>query len=366
MTHSATSFKVDYYQFIGVDGHPVPGVKVPAVAQDFDRLKKLYELMVKTRIFDKKAIALQRTGKLGTYASCLGHEAAHVAIGAAMREEDCFAPMYREYGAQFYRGVEMRDVLMYWGGDERGNDFKKAKHDFAWCVPIATQCLHAAGAALAFKLKNQPRVAVSVVGDGGSSKGDFLEAINAASAYQLPLVLVIVNNQWAISVPRKSQNSAATLAQKGIAGGLSSIQVDGNDLVACLWAMDEAIEAARSGQGASVIEMITYRLSDHTTADDASRYRPDDEVDAAWEREPMIRLRQYLTHQGIWNESLEQALHETAQAEVQASVDDYLAQVDTQPQPASAMFDYMFDSLPHDLAEQRAQAARFEDEGGQH
>ncbi|MDR9452421.1 MAG: pyruvate dehydrogenase (acetyl-transferring) E1 component subunit alpha [Wenzhouxiangella sp.] len=366
MTHSPTTFKVDYHQFIGIDGHPVPGVKIPAVAKDFERLKALYQLMVKTRVFDKKAIALQRTGKLGTYASCLGHEAAHVAIGAAMRDEDCFAPMYREYGAQFYRGVEMRDVLMYWGGDERGNDFKKAKHDFAWCVPIATQCLHAAGAALAFKLKNEPRVAVSVVGDGGSSKGDFLEAINAASAYQLPLVLVIVNNQWAISVPRSSQNSAATLAQKGIAGGLSSIQVDGNDLVACLWAMDQAIESARSGQGASVIEMITYRLSDHTTADDASRYRPNEEVEAAWEREPMIRLRRYLTQAGAWDDAQEDALAEAANTEVQAAVDDYLAEVDQNPQPVAAMFDYMYAHLPHDLAEQRAQAERFPDEGGHH
>ena len=366
MTHCPNTFKVDYHQFIGIDGNPLSGVKIPAVAKDYERLKTLYQLMVKTRVFDKKAVALQRTGKLGTYASCLGHEAAHVAIGAAMREEDCFAPMYREYGAQFYRGVEMRDVLLYWGGDERGNDFKKARHDFAWCVPIATQCLHAAGAALAFKLQKEPRVAVSVVGDGGSSKGDFLEAINAASAYQLPLVLVIVNNQWAISVPRTSQNSAATLAQKGIAGGLSSIQVDGNDLVACLWAMDEAIEAARSGQGAAVIEMITYRLSDHTTADDASRYRPNEEVEAAWEREPMIRLRRYLTQAGVWDDAQEQALTETASDQVQAAVDDYLSEVENNPQPASAMFDDMYADLPHDLAEQRAQAAQFSDEGGQH
>lgn len=366
MTERQTTFKVDYFQFLGVDGNLVQGVKIPALAKDFDRLVDLYKLMTKTRVFDKKAVALQRTGKLGTYASCLGHEAAHVAIGAAMKPEDCFAPMYREYGAQFYRGVQMSDVLLYWGGDERGNDFKHAPHDFAWCVPIATQCLHAAGAALAFKLRKEDRVAVSVVGDGGSSKGDFLEAINAASAYELPLVLIIMNNQWAISVPRTSQNHASTLAQKGIAGGLTSIQVDGNDLIACLWAMEEAIEGARSGKGSVVIEMITYRLSDHTTADDASRYRPDEEVKAAWEREPMIRLRKYLTQQGAWDDAKEEAWLEEAGLEVQAAVDHYLDQVQNNPQPVTAMFDHMFDALPHDLVAQRAYAEQYPEDGGHH
>lgn len=366
MANSPTTFKVDYFQFLGVDGNLVQGIKIPAVAKDFERLTTLYKLMVKTRLFDKKAVALQRTGKLGTYASCLGHEAAHVAIGAAMKKQDCFAPMYREYGAQFYRGVEMRDVLLYWGGDERGNDFKHAPHDFSWCVPIATQCLHAAGAALAFKLRKEPRVAVSVVGDGGSSKGDFLEAINAASAYQLPLVLIIMNNQWAISVPRTSQNTAATLAQKGIAGGLTSIQVDGNDLIACLWAMEEAVESARAGKGAVVIEMMTYRLSDHTTADDASRYRPNDEVEAAWAREPMIRLRRYLTQAGVWDDAKEEAWTQQANQEVQQAVDDYLEQVSNDPQPVGAMFDYMFKELPHDLAAQRAYAEHYPEEGGHH
>lgn len=366
MTDRQTHFHVDYFQFLGIDGKPVPGVKIPAIAKDYERLTALYKLMVKTRLFDKKAVALQRTGKLGTYASCLGHEAAHVAIGAAMRPEDCFAPMYREYGAQFYRGVEMSDVLLYWGGDERGNDFKNAPHDFAWCVPIATQCLHAAGAAMAFKLRKEARVAVSVVGDGGSSKGDFLEAINAASAYELPLVLIIMNNQWAISVPRSSQNHAATLAQKGIAGGLTSIQVDGNDLIACLWAMEEAIGSARAGKGAVVIEMITYRLSDHTTADDASRYRPNEEVESAWEREPMTRLRTYLTEAGVWDDAQEEAWQAEASKAVQTAVDHYLDMVNNQPQGIGGMFDYMYQDLPHDLIEQKRYAEAYPEDGGHH
>jgi len=352
MPATIASYKIDYYQFLSPDGRLISD-DVPPIARDFDTLEGLYRLMVKTRVFDKKAIALQRTGKLGTYASCLGHEAVHLAIGSAMREEDCLAPMYREYGAQFSRGVKMSEVLLYWGGDERGSDFSGPAHDFPWCVPIATQCLHGAGAALAFKLRGEERVAVTVVGDGGSSKGDFLEAINAASAFDLPLVLVVVNNQWAISVPRSKQNHAKTLAQKGIAGGLAALQVDGNDLIASRWAMQEAVEKARSGGGATVLEMITYRLSDHTTADDATRYRSNDEVDEAWKREPIVRLRTYLAAQGAWDDEREEALLAEAAAEVDAAVEEYLAA--GKPGIAS-MFDYMYAELPHDLAAQKARA----------
>lgn len=354
MPATVASFKIDFFQFLSPDGRLISD-DVPPLAQDFDELIRMYKIMVSTRIFDKKAVALQRTGKLGTYASCLGHEAAHVAVGSAMREEDCFAPMYREYGAQFCRGVEMSDVLLYWGGDERGNDFAGPKHDFAWCVPIATQCLHAAGAALAYQLKGEARVAVSIVGDGGSSKGDFLESINVASAFNLPLVLVIVNNQWAISVPRSKQNTAKTLAQKGIAGGLASIQVDGNDIIASRWAMENAIEKAREGNGATVVELITYRLSDHTTADDATRYRDSEEVESAWKLEPVARLRNYLELQGAWDEQKEAALLEDAAKQVE----DAVAVYQSAGKPSiESMFDYMYGNMPADLIEQRDSAVR--------
>jgi pyruvate dehydrogenase E1 component alpha subunit len=352
MPATIASFKIDYYQFLSPDGRVISD-DVPPLATDWEKLKSLYSLMVTTRVFDKKAIALQRTGKMGTYASCLGHEAAHISMGSAMRPEDCYAPSYREYGAQFCRGVKMSEVLTYWGGDERGSDFSGPRHDFAWCVPIATQCMHAAGAALAFKLRGEKRVAVSSVGDGGSSKGDFLEAINAASAFNLPLVLAIINNQWAISVPRSKQNSAKTLAQKGIAGGLPSIQVDGNDIIACHWAMEQAIEQARDGGGPTIIEMITYRLTDHTTADDARRYRGEEEVKNAWQMEPIKRLRAYLKDQGVWNDKDELELLERAGKEVEAAVEEYLAVGDP---GIESMFDYMFENMPAELEAQRQRA----------
>src|SRR4029453_2038235 len=205
--------------------------------------------MVLVRPFDTKAINLQRTGKLGTYASCLGHEAAHVGIGAAMRPEDVFAPMYREYGAQLWRGVRMSEILLYWGGDERGNNFSGPAHDFPWCVPIATQCLHAAGSALAMSIRGERRCAVTVVGDGGTSEGAFYEAINFAGVARLPLVAVVVNNGWAISVPLELQTAAETLAQKGIAAGMTSLQVDGNDVIAVRHAVATPLERGREGGG---------------------------------------------------------------------------------------------------------------------
>ena len=355
----AASFEIDYLQYLGPDGKPVRK-DLPAFAKDLDALRELFKTMLFTRVFDTKAVNLQRTGKLGTYASCLGHEAAHIAIGTAMRPEDVFAPMYREYGAQFLRGVKPREVLMYWGGDERGNDFSGPRHDYSWCVPIATQCLHAAGAALAFKLRGEKRVAVTVVGDGGSSKTDFYAAINCAGAYTLPLVAVIVNNQWAISVPRSAQTGAKTLAQKGIAAGLFCIQVDGNDLIAMRQAMDEAMERARSGNGGTVIEAVTYRLSDHTTADDARRYRPDEEVKAAWEREPLIRLRTYLTAKKAWNEADEEAWKAECSTRVDEEVNAYLS---TKAQPVSAIFDFVYGDMPADLMQQRAAALALESGG---
>ena len=234
----------------------------------------MYRAMTRVRVFDAKAVNLQRTGQLGTYASCLGHEAAHVGVGAAMRPEDVLAPVYREFGTQLWRGVTMTEILLYWGGDERGNDFAGPRGDFAWCVPIATQTLHAAGAAMAFKLRKEPRCALAFIGDGGTSEGAFYEALNLAGARALPVVFVIVNNGWAISVPVAAANGGANPGAEGRGGGNSR---------ACRWtatmcspcASGRRRAATRRGAAAArtLIEALTYRLSDHTTADDASRYR---------------------------------------------------------------------------------------------
>jgi pyruvate dehydrogenase E1 component alpha subunit len=352
---TAANFTIEYLQYLDPLGKEV--AELPEFARDGAKVLELFKEMLKVRSFDAKAVALQRTGKLGTYASCLGHEATHIGIGAAMRPEDVFAPSYREYGAQFMRGVRQRDVLMYWGGDERGSDFAGPKHDYPWCVPIGTQCLHAAGAALAFKLRKEPRVGVACVGDGGSSKTDTYAAINSAGAYDLPFVLCIINNQWAISVPRSAQTGAKTLAQKGIAGGLHCLQVDGNDIIAVYEAVSRALEHARSGKGGTVLELVTYRLGDHTTADDARRYRGEEEVKAGWEREPFIRARNWLTAKGLWDEAQEAEWKIECDAHVDTEVNAYL---ETRTQPLEAMFDYLYAEAPHDIAAQRAEALAWE------
>lgn len=347
----AASFEIEYLQYIGPDGKTV--AELPEAFRDPKALLPLFKQMLFVRTFDNKSIKLQRTGKLGTYAASLGHEATHVGIGASMKPEDVFAPSYREYGAQFMRGVKPREVLLYWGGDERGNDFEGPRNDYPWCVPISTQCLMAAGAALSFKLRKQDRIAVACCGDGGSSKTDFYAALNSAGAFKSPLVLCVINNGWAISVPRHAQTGAETLAQKGIAGGLYCLQVDGNDLVAVLEAMRRATERARNGDGGSVIEFMTYRLHDHTTADDATRYRDDAEVKAGWEREPMTRLRTYLTDAGLWSEDEEKAWIEECGKRVDVEINAYL---ETPVQPVEAMFDHLYADMPADLLEQREQA----------
>jgi 2-oxoisovalerate dehydrogenase E1 component alpha subunit len=351
---TVAEFEIQYHQFLDAEGRPTG--PLPDFAKNPDEILKMYRLMTLVRTFDTKAINLQRTGKLGTYASCLGHEATHVGVGAAMRPEDVLCPVYREYGSQLWRGVKMSDILLYWGGDERGNQFETPAHDFAWCVPIASQTLHAAGAAMAFKVRGEKRCAVAYIGDGGTSEGAFYEAVNLAGARTLPVVFVIVNNKWAISVPIESQTATRTLAQKAIAGGIPGVQVDGNDLIAVRHIMDEALERARRGDGPTVVEAVTYRLSDHTTADDATRYRRDEEVKAAWRTEPLLRLRAYLVQAGLWDNVREEELKATCAKDVDAAVEEYLQ---VPKQSTDSMFDFLFARLPKTTLAQREQARRY-------
>jgi pyruvate dehydrogenase E1 component alpha subunit len=352
-------FEVQYSQFLDPNGKP--SSDIPGLAKDTDALISLYRAMTETRVFDTKAINLQRTGKLGTYASSLGHEATHVGLAAAMLEDDVLAPSYRETGTLLYRGVRPEELLLYWGGDERGSDFADAKNDFPYCVPIATQCLHAAGAAMAFQLRGETRCAVSLNGDGGTSEGAFYEAMNIAGARNLPVIFIVINNKWAISVPIEQQTATQTLAQKSVAAGIPGIQVDGNDVIAVQHWVERALTRARNGEGACLIETVTYRLSDHTTADDASRYRKKEDVEAAWTVEPLIRLRKYLTDLGVWDENKEEALLEDAADKVDVAVQKYL---NTPQPPVESMFDYMYEQLPEFLEEQRAHAIRYADKNG--
>ncbi|MDF1757247.1 MAG: pyruvate dehydrogenase (acetyl-transferring) E1 component subunit alpha [Legionellaceae bacterium] len=349
MTNIIANFEIPFMQILNEKAE-ICGA-IPEFAKNKQTLSELYRTMVLTRLFDKKAIALQRTGKMGTYAPINGQEAISTAIGHAMRKDDVFIPYYRDYAAQIQRGVKMSDILSYWGGDERGSLFADNSEDFPICVPIASQFLHATGVAFSFQYRKQDRVAVVCIGDGGTSEGDFYEAINVAGAWNLPVVFIINNNQWAISVPTTKQTATETLAQKAIAAGFAGIQTDGNDILATRQTIGDAIEKARSNQGPTLIEAKTYRLSDHTTADDATRYQPKDEVSTAELQEPIPRFKNYLEQEFNWNQQDEEALHSSCHDEIQKEVDIYL---NREPQPVTSIFDYHFETLPDYLIEQRA------------
>jgi 2-oxoisovalerate dehydrogenase E1 component alpha subunit len=342
MRKRVVAFDIWSTSFLGIDGQPVDTEPAPPLPETAD-LVLLYRAMVRTRTFDAKAVALQRTGRIGTFASSLGQEAVAVGVAAAMRADDVLVPSFREQGAQLWRGVAPVELLAYWGGDERGSDFAAARHDFPICVPVGTHAAHATGVALAFQLRHERRVAVCVFGDGATSRGDVYESMNYAGVRNLPVVFVVNNNQWAISVPRSQQTHAETLAQKAIGVGIRGEQVDGNDVVAVRAVVGDAVELARAGGGPSLVEAVTYRLSDHTTADDAGRYRSDAEVSERWAADPVSRLRAYLAADGHWGRVEEEALLAECAAELDAAVDAYEALA---PRDPSSMFDHLYATLP--------------------
>ncbi len=340
-------FAVDFHQILNEKGT----LCIPPPNHTRATLIELYRIMTLTRLFDKKAIALQRTGQMGTYAPINGQEAISTAIGHAMRVEDVLVPYYRDYAAQLQRGVQISEILAYWGGDERGSQFAHNQQDFPICVPIASQCLHACGVAFAFNYRQEKRVAVTCLGEGGTSEGDFYEAMNAAGTFNLPVVFVVNNNFWAISVPLSKQTRSQTIAQKAIAAGFNGIQVDGNDVLACREVISQAIEKARAGQGPTLIEALTYRLCDHTTADDATRYQPKADVDKARLKEPLARFCHFLQTHHDWQEKNEQDLVQACQTLIDQEVARYL---NRSPQSLESMFDYHYALLADDLIEQRA------------
>jgi 2-oxoisovalerate dehydrogenase E1 component subunit alpha len=347
-------FEIAHMQFLDHHGEAVQ--PLPEFAREPRNLVSLYRNMVLTRTFDARAVALQRTGQLGTFASSLGQEAVGTGIGAAMRAEDVLLPTYRESGAQLLRGVSMTEMLRYWSGDEEGSNFAVPRGDFPICVTIGAHCCHAVGVATAFRLRKQARVAVCAFGDGATSKGDFYEALNLAGLWKLPVVFVCANNGWAISVPRSRQSAAQTLAQKAVAASFEGLQVDGNDVIATRHAMDQALEKARAGAGPTLIEALTYRLTDHTTADDARRYRSEQEVSEHWPFEPVARLRNWLARQGAWTKEDEERLILECGETVQAAVAEYLK---TPPPAPQAMFSHLYAALPESLVSQRDEALRF-------
>lgn len=348
MRRVVARFEIPYRQLLAADGRLVDGsapVEHPAAA-----LRTRLHAMLRARLFDARAVALQRAGQLGTYASALGQEAVAVGVAAAMADDDVLVPSFREHGAQLWRGVRMRELFLYWGGDERGCDYEGPREDLPVCIPVGSQAPHAAGVALAFQLRGEARAAVCLLGDGATSKGDFYEALNVAGVWRLPVVYVVTNNAWAISVPRRAQSAAETLAQKAIAAGVPGEQVDGNDVLAVEQVVREALARAREGNGPTLVEALTYRLADHTTSDDARRYRDESEIAAHRAEDPIERLRLHLETTGALAADELAAFEAACREEVEREARAYLA---TPPQPAASIFDSVYARWPEALEAQR-------------
>ncbi len=316
---------------------------------DASRIRDLYRDMVQMRTFDTKALKLQRQGRMGTWPPIKGQEAVQAGVAMAMGEDDWLIPAFREHGIMVLRGVPLHLVFAYWAGDERGSSYPAGVRCFPVAVPVGSQWQHGTGVGLSLKLRGEPAVAVTFGGDGSTSEGDFHEAVNCAGVYGANTLFVIQNNQWAISVPLHRQTAAESLAQKAHAYGIPGIQVDGNDVFAVYAAATEAIERIRRGDGPTLIEAVTYRLGDHTTADDASRYRADEELEK-WEgRDPILRLRRYLVSRDLWDDDQEAVLQEEAVSWVDGQVKELEAM---EPQAPEDIFTSMYDALPPHVVEQ--------------
>jgi pyruvate dehydrogenase E1 component alpha subunit len=314
-----------------------------------EKLLELYTKMVQIRVFDERALKLQRQGRLGTYPQILGQEASQVVPACCLRKDDWLVPTYRGQGAYFARGMQLRYSLLYWGGDDRGVNFPKDNNDLIFAIPVGSHMTQAAGLVWGQKLQNKDSVALCWIGDGASSKGDFHEAMTFAGVYKLGLVMLIENNHWAISNPREDQCAAESLAQKAHGYGAHGIQVDGNDAVAVYKAVSEAVERGRKGQP-SVVECVTYRMGHHTTADDATRYRTNEEVESWKAKDPIDRMRNFMLKEGHLSEADVERIQKEAEEHVQAEIKAYEAF--DKPNPLN-MFANNYKTAPWHVIEQR-------------
>lgn len=312
----------------------------------------LYEQMRICRELDEIAFKLQRSGRMGTYPQNKGQEANAVGSALAMKKgTDWLVPAYRENAALFMHGLPMHYVIVYWMGDERGSKIPEGVNITPLSVPIGTHMLHATGIAWASKLrKEKDKAVITYFGDGATSEGDFHGAMNFASVQQVPCVFYCQNNQWAISVPREQQMNSATVAQKALAYDMPTLQIDGNDIFAVFKAVKDARKRAVQGGGPSFIEAVTYRLGDHTTADDARRYRDPAEVEAWQAKDPLIRTRLYMESQGIWDDKKQNELETRAKKIVGEVVK---AAEGIEKPETNDFFDYMFEQIPEDMKRQR-------------
>jgi len=321
-----------------------------------EQLLSMHRWMVESRVFDERAVNLQRQGRLGTFAPLSGQEAAQVGSAFALEQRDWLFPSYREHAACAVHGQPWLDILQYWGGNEEGSRMPEGVNIFPVAIPIATQIIHAVGVAWAAKLQGKDDASLVYFGDGGTSEGDFHEGLNFGGVFKTATVFLCQNNFYAISLPRSRQTAAETIAQKAIAYGIEGVQVDGNDVLAVYSVTQEALKRGRSGGGPTLIEAQTYRYGPHTTADDPTRYRKSEEVESWKERDPIERLKLYLINKGVWDKAKDTALWEEVRADTASIVEQYEA---LPAREVDEMFKYTYAEMPWHLQEQLTEFKAF-------
>jgi len=329
-------FKVEYLQILDEHGNCDEALMPKLSDED---IKKMYEMLILIRVFDQKAFNMQRQGRLGTYIQFKGQEACQVGSAFAMQDDDFIFPMYRNSGLLIARKHPIVQILQYWNGDERGMKSPKNVNNFPIAIPVGTQIIHAAGAGWAAKLRGIKQVSVTFFGEGATSKGDFHEAMNFAGVFNAQTIFFCENNQFAISVPRDKQTHAETIAQKAIAYGVEGIQIDGMDIFAVYKATKDAIDKARAGKGPTLIEAYTYRLCDHSTSDDASRYRSKEEFESWMKKDSIERLEKYMRKKNLLDDAYKAKVLEQSQQIIEKEVAEF--EKITPPNPED-MFKFVY------------------------
>src|SRR5215510_8279112 len=341
------TFQVEYLSILDSDGNLDTALE-PDIPQA--TLKAMYRAMLLGRRLDERMVRLQRQGRIGTFAPIKGQEAAQIGSVVTLRRQDWTVPSFRETAAMIHRGWPIEKILAFFAGYLEGGQPGPEQRDLPVTIPVATQIPHAVGLAYAAQYRGDDAVVMVYFGDGATSEGDFHEAANFAGVWHVPVVFVCQNNQWAISVPLKKQTNSRTIAQKASAYGFPGIQVDGNDVLAVYAASREAVDRARAGDGPTLIECVTYRLAMHTTADDPTKYRAEEEVKAWEQKDPLTRFRAYLEGKQLYDASVEDAADE----EIARGVERFEALPAADP---LGMFDHAYAELPPHAAAQRAEVA---------
>lgn len=324
-------------------------------------LLRAYREMRRLRILDARMIVLQRQGRVGFYGAAHGQEAVPIATGLLLRPEDWVYQALREQSVMLVRGFPLEQFVAQIFGNSgdvlKGRQMPshpsgRSVNHVSWSSCIGPQLPQAVGTAWAMKLQKTGAVTVGFCGDGATSQGDFHNAMNFAAVYRVPCVLVCQNNHWSISVPTSRQTASATLALKARAYGMPGVRVDGNDFLALYKVLGDAVERARSGGGPTFVEAFTYRMGAHSTSDDPSRYRSDEEVEAWAKKDPVDRLRRHLVHEGLLDDAADAALETELTAEVARAVTAVEA---LPPPPRSSLLDDVYAEKPWHLQEQLAE-----------